>query len=123
MSSAVKCWWITHPNTDHTINPLQWTELGPMLSLHKTSPFSPPPLAHLQHKDLPGSFVDVKLGLVWPVGVNALAGEEVDNILGAVLVTVSGGDLGAHMETTHGLQGHNCSRTNYTKLEVIVAVT
>ena len=64
-----------------------------MLSRHKTSPFSPPLLAHLQHKDLSGGFVDVKLRLVGPVGVDALAGEEVDNVLRTVLVTVGGSDL------------------------------
>ena len=45
-------------------------------------------LSYLQHEYLPGRLVDVKLGLVRSVRVDALSGQEVDNVLRSVLVAV-----------------------------------
>ena len=49
---------------------------------------------YLQHKDLARGLVDVELALVGPVGVDALPGEEVHDVLRSVLVAVRGSDLG-----------------------------
>ena len=48
---------------------------------------------YLQHEYLSSRLVDVELGLVRPVGVDALAGEEVHDVLRPVLVPVRGRDL------------------------------
>ena len=50
-------------------------------------------MTHLQHEDLARGLVDVELALVGPVGVDALPGEEVHDVLGPVLVAVRGSDL------------------------------
>ena len=50
-------------------------------------------IAYLQHEDLARGLVDVELALVGPVGVDALPGEEVDDVLWPVLVAVRGCDL------------------------------
>ena len=47
-------------------------------------------LSYLQHEYLPGRLVDVKLGLVRSVRVDALSGQEVDDVLRSVLVAVRG---------------------------------
>ena len=47
-------------------------------------------MLYLQYEDLSSRLVDVELGLVRPVGVDALPGEEVHDVLGSVLVTVRG---------------------------------
>ena len=48
---------------------------------------------YLQYKDLARGLVDVELALVGPVGVDALPGEEVHDVLRSVLVAVRGSDL------------------------------
>ena len=49
--------------------------------------------AYLQHEYLARSLVDVELALVGPVSVDALASEEVHDVLRPVLVAVCGSDL------------------------------
>ena len=51
---------------------------------------------YLQHEDLSGRLVDIKLGLVRSVGVDALSGQEVDDVLRSVLVAVRGRHLDKH---------------------------
>ena len=51
---------------------------------------------YLQHEDLSGRLVDIKLGLVRSVGVDALSGQEVDDVLRSVLVAVRGRHLGQY---------------------------
>ena len=51
---------------------------------------------YLQHEYLSGRLVDVKLGLVRPVGVDALSGQEVDDVLRSVLVAIRGRHLDKH---------------------------
>ena len=48
---------------------------------------------YLEHEDLSGGAVDVEHGLVRLVGVDALPGEEVHDVLRPVLVSVRGRDL------------------------------
>ena len=54
---------------------------------------------YLQHEYLSGRLVDVKLGLVRSVRVDALSGQEVDDVLRSVLVAVRG----RHLEKYHQL--------------------
>ena len=48
---------------------------------------------YLQHEYLSSRLVDVELGLVRPVGVDALSGQEVDDVLQPVLVAARGRHL------------------------------
>ena len=50
-------------------------------------------LHYLQNEYLSGSLVDIKLGLVRPVGINPLPCQEVHDVLRPVLVSVRGRDL------------------------------
>ena len=50
-------------------------------------------IAYLQHEYLARSLVNVELALVGPVSVDALAGEEIHDVLRPVLVAVCGSDL------------------------------
>ena len=52
---------------------------------------------YLQHEYLSGRLVDVKLRLVGPVGVDALPGQEVDDVLRSVLVAIRG----RHLDKNH----------------------
>lgn len=48
---------------------------------------------HLQHEDLAGGAVDVEFAVGRIVRINALAGQEVHNVLGSIFVTVGGRHL------------------------------
>ena len=49
--------------------------------------------SYLQHEYFSSCLVDVKLALVRSVSVNTLTREEVDNVLGSILVSISGSHL------------------------------
>ena len=53
--------------------------------------------SYLQHENLPSRLVDIKLGLVRPVGINPLPCQEVHDVLRPVLVAVRG----RHLEEKH----------------------
>ena len=53
---------------------------------------------YLQHEYLSSRLVDVKLRLVGSVGVDALSGQEVDDVLRSVLVAIRGRHLDKHQK-------------------------
>ena len=57
---------------------------------------------YLQYKYLSSRLVDVKLRLVGSVGVDALSGQEVDDVLRSVLVAIRGCHLGQTSLVTAG---------------------
>lgn len=48
---------------------------------------------YLQHEDLAGGPIDIELAVGRIVRIDTLAGEEVDDVLGPILITVRGRDL------------------------------
>lgn len=64
-------------------------------------PFNFEGYTDLEDEDLAGGAVDIEFAVGGIIGIDALPGQEVDDVLRSVLIPVSGGDL----------RGPNCELT------------